>query len=237
MRKSLVIGAVVAVATAGVIVVATHRPPVEQQPVAVPSQQVDSTTDPTDRPASGATLQDLLSTRMTTLGSEISVGLPATLTVETSTGMTIYARVTVHELAQLPADQSSRVLGQHDALARYSTVWTMPVSMTVLGIVDADGTETLTTADVSATDLSRFTIATHPGSDPLPTSNTITSLGCAGLDGHTQVSSGRTVTWCVHGFSDATTAAPTGGQYQTVSGAYATPITWASKEYATPEIP
>lgn len=236
MRKSLIIGAVVAVAVVGTIVVATHRSPAEQ-PTSSTSQHTGPTSDPTDRPASGATLQDLLSTRMTTLGSEISVGLPATLTIETSTGATVYARVTMDELTELPADQSRSVLAKHDALAGDSGVWTMPVSMSVLGIVDADGSATLATADVSATDLSRFTIATHPGSDPLPTSDTITSPGCSGLDGHTSISAGHTVTWCVHGFSDAATAAPTGGQYQTVSGTYATPITWASKRYAAPEIP
>ncbi|MCS6553264.1 hypothetical protein NYQ35_16925 [Curtobacterium flaccumfaciens pv. flaccumfaciens] len=235
MRKPLAITAALLAAiliAVIVIVIVIVRQPSAEQTTATPTTAASATTEDDDQQ-----LQQLLNTRLSTIGAQLSVNLPATLTIDTANGDTVYARVTMHELTKLPAHQSAAILKERSALAGYDTVWTMPVSMTVLGIVDDAGTATRATADVSASDLSPFTIATHPGSDPLPTSNTLSSPGCSGLDGHTAIAVGHTVTWCVHGFSDAATSAPTGGQYETVSGTYATPITWASRKYAAPEIP
>lgn len=231
MRKPIAITAALLTAIViAVIVVVARQPSAEQRTTAPTAATATRNNDDQQ-------LQKLLNTRLSTLGAQLSVDLPATLTIDTGNGDTVYARVTMHELTKVPANQSAAILRERSALAAYNTVWTMPVSMTVLGIVDDAGTATRSTADISSSDLSPFTIATHPGSDPLPTSNTLSSPGCSGLDGHTSIAAGLTVTWCVHGFSDAATSVPTGGQYETVSGTYATPITWASRKYAAPEIP
>lgn len=233
MRKLLLIAFAIAAVIAAVIVVALQRPAAESRssttvPVTAPS--------PTNGSSDGD-LQQLLNTRLSTTGAQLSVGLPATLTIDAANGDTVYARVTMDELTKLPADQVQDVVRQSSALAGYDTVWTMPVSLTVLGVIDSDGTQTEPTAALSSSDLARFTIATHPGANQLPSSNTLTSPGCDALDSTTPIATGRTLTWCIHAFADGASNQPTGGQYETSAGTYATPITWASKQYAAPEIP
>lgn len=237
MRKILLAVLAVAAIVAAVIIGVTHRPAASG-----PTPAASSTTSPVDETTtpetnSGRGLQELLNTRLSTTGAQLSVGLPATVTIDTSSGETVYARVTMDELTQLPEDQARAVLEQRSSLAGYSTVWTMPVSLVVLGVVDEDGTGTSSIADLSAIDLSRFTIATHPGSDPLPASNTMTSTSCTGLDPHTSTTIDHTLTWCIHAFSTGPEEQPTGGQYETTTGTYQLPITWASTRYAAPEIP
>ncbi|TCK58301.1 hypothetical protein [Curtobacterium sp. PhB136] len=234
MRKLLLAAAAIAAVVIAIVVIAVHRPTAEHSetndaaPAAVPSASSGSD----DRK-----LQELLNTRLSTTGAQLSVGLPATLTIDAANGDTVYARVTMDELTKLPADQVAAVLQQRPALAGYDTVWTMPVSLTVLGVVDEDGTHVEPTAALTASDLARFTIATHPGADQLPSANTLTSTGCAGLDSVSPIAAGRTLTWCIHAFADGSSNQPTGGQYETSTGTYQTPITWASKRYAAPEIP
>lgn len=234
MRKFLLLPAAVAAVVTAIVIVAVHRPATGQRSstAAVPSSVPSSTSASDDQD-----LQELLNTRLSTTGAQLSVGLPATLTIDAANGDTVYARVTMDELRKLPADQSAAVLEQRSALAGYDTVWMMPVSLTVLGVVADDGVHTEPTAVLTASDLARFTIATHPGSDQLPNSNTLTSPDCAGLDSTTPVAAGRTLTWCIHGFADGSSNQPTGGQYETSTGTYQTPITWASKQFAAPEIP
>jgi len=237
MRKILLAVLAVAAIVAAVILGVTHRPAASD-----PTPAASSTTSPVDETpgpetSSGRGLQELLNTRLSTTGAQLSVGLPATVTIDTSSGETVYARVTMDELTQLPEDQARAVLEQRSSLAGYSTVWTMPVSLVVLGVVDEDGTGTSSIADLSAVTLSRFTIATHPGSDPLPASNTMTSTNCTGLDPHTSTLVDHTLTWCIHAFSTGPEEQPTGSQYETTTGTYQLPITWASTRYAAPEIP
>lgn len=234
MRKFLLLLAAVAAVVIAIVIVAVHRPATDQRSSTgtAPSSVPLSTSASDDRD-----LQELLNTRLSTTGAQLSVGLPATLTIDAANGDTVYARVTMDELRKLPTDQSAAVLEQRSALAGYDTVWTMPVSLTVLGVVDDDGVHTEPTAVLTASDLARFTIATHPGSDQLPNSNTLTSPDCAGLDSTTPVAAGRTLTWCIHAFADGSSNQPTGGQYETSTGTYQTPITWASKQFAAPEIP
>ncbi|PZE54007.1 hypothetical protein [Curtobacterium sp. MCLR17_044] len=234
MRKLLLVAAAIAAVVIAIVVIAVHRPTAQHPetngaaPAAVPSASSGSD----DRE-----LQELLNTRLSTTGAQLSVGLPATLTIDAANGDTVYARVTMDELTKLPADQVAAVLQQRSALAGYDTVWTMPVSLTVLGVVDEDGTHVEPTAALTASDLARFTIATHPGADQLSSANTLTSPECAGLDSVSPVAAGRTLTWCIHAFADGSSNQPTGGQYETSTGTYQTPITWASKRYAAPEIP
>jgi len=237
MRKLLLAALAVAAIVAAVIIGVTHRPPTTGPTPAAPptSSPVDET--PAPDADSGRGLQELLNTRLSTTGAQLSVGLPATVTIDTSTGETVYAHVTMDELTQLPEDQAHAVLEQRSSLVGYSTVWTMPVSLVVLGVVDEDGTGTSSIADLSAVDLSRFTIATHPGSDLLPASNTVTSTRCTGLDPHTSTSVDHTLTWCIHAFSAGPEQQPTGGQYETTTGTYQLPITWTSMRYAAPKIP
>jgi hypothetical protein len=234
MRKLLLIAAAIAAVVIAIVVIAVHRPTAERPETndAAPAAAPSASSGSEDRK-----LQELLNTRLSTTGAQLSVGLPATLTIDAANGDTVYARVTMDELTKLPADQVGAVLQQRSALAGYDTVWTMPVSLTVLGVVDEDGTHVEPTAALTASDLARFTIATHPGADQLPSANTLTSPGCAGLDSVSPIAAGRTLTWCIHAFADGSSNQPTGGQYETSTGTYQTPITWTSKRYAAPEIP
>lgn len=234
MRKLLLIAAAIAAVVIAIVVIAVHRPTAEHPETndAAPASVPSASSGSDDRQ-----LQELLNTRLSTTGAQLSVGLPATLTIDAANGDTVYARVTMDELTKLPADQVAAVLQQRSALAGYDTVWTMPVSLTVLGVVDEDGTHVEPTGALTASDLARFTIATHPGADQLPSANTLTSPGCAGLDSVSPIAADRTLTWCIHAFADGSSNQPTGGQYETSTGTYQTPITWASKRYAAPEIP
>ena len=102
MRKFLLLLAAVAAVVIAVVIVAVHRPATDQRsstgtaPTSVPSST--SASDERD-------LQDLLNTRLSTTGAQLSVGLPATLTIDAANGDTVYARVTMDELRKLPTDQ------------------------------------------------------------------------------------------------------------------------------------
>ncbi|UFU16094.1 hypothetical protein LQK89_17885 (plasmid) [Curtobacterium sp. C1] len=195
---------------------------------------------PTGSASSGSAraLNELAGTRMTTIGSEISVGLPATLTLDDVAGDTVYARVTMSELTTASTSELDALRSDSSNLQDVTTVYEQHVSLEVLGITDSDGTRIVPSTDaLTAAVLRRFTIATHPGSDPLPTSNTLTTGSCKGIDGPSDVGAGSTVTWCIHAFATDQDSPPTGGSYQTSNGTYAVPLTWASKQYRAPSIP
>ncbi len=188
---------------------------------------------PAPRQADG--FQQLLQTRLTTTGSQIAAGLPATLLLENVAGETVYARVTAGELDQHPI--SDAPAAQYAATSRYDTFYTMPVEITVIGIVNTAGTATAPTVTFTPAVLARFSIATHPGADPLPYSNTLTSSSCPGLPQVVTLRAGQALGWCVHAFASATANQPTGGQYATLTGIYQTPVTWTSQRYVAPTIP
>lgn len=187
---------------------------------------------------SARALNALVGTRMTTIGSEISVGLPATLTLDDVDGNTVYARATMSELTTASTSELNALRSDSSNLQDVTTVYEQHVQLEVIGITDADGTRiTPSTNALTAAVLRRFTIATHPGSDPLPTSNTLTSGSCKGVDTAADVGAGTEVTWCIHAFATDHDSPPTGGSYQTSNGTYAVPLTWASKQYRAPSIP
>lgn len=213
---------------------ATATAPAAAAPAAVPSGS-SSTTD------TATALAKLTSTTLTTAGSELSVGLPATVTLSGVGDQLIYADVTMDEISQLPAGAAAHLISSIPAAAGYTDVYEMPVTLRVLGVTNLDGTALKSeVAGLTAADLSQFSIGVHPGSDPLPSSDTVTSAGCAGLPQTVPViPTGGTVRWCLHAFSGGTTAGtPVGGQYQASGGLYASPVTWASKKFASStEIP
>jgi len=187
---------------------------------------------------SARTLNTLIGTRMTTIGSEISVGLPATLTLDDVDGNTIYAQATMSELTTASASELDELRAGSSSLQDVTTVYEQHVQLKVIGITDTDGTRVVPSTDaLTAAVLRRFTIATHPGSDPLPTTNTLSTGSCKGVDGAQDVGAGSEVTWCIHAFATDQDSPPTGGSYQTSNGTYAVPLTWASKQYRAPSIP
>jgi hypothetical protein len=190
---------------------------------------------------SSAALAKLTNTTLTAAGSELSVGLPATITISGIGDQVIYANVTMDEISQLSAEDAGHLISSIPAAAGYTDVYEMPVTLTVLGVTNLDGTALRSGATgITAADMSQFSIGVHPGSDPLPSSDTVTSAGCAGLPQTVPTTpTGATLRWCLHAFSGGTTAGtPVGGQYQASSGLYASPVTWASKRFASSaEIP
>lgn len=166
-------------------------------------------------------------------GSELSVGLPATLKLDDADGQVIYASATMSELQQLPSDQASALLVRLPSLTGYTDVYEMPVSLTILGVITDAGQPTSRASALTSSALSRFAIVPHQGSDLLPTSNTLSDDSCRGLASSTPITAGQTITWCVHAFARAGDPAPAGGQYQALSGAYRAPILWASRIFGS----
>lgn len=95
MRKFLLLLAAVAAVVIAIVIVAVHRPATDQRSstTAAPSSVPSSSSASDDRD-----LQELLNTRLSTTGAQLSVGLPATLTIDAANGDTVYARVTMDEL-------------------------------------------------------------------------------------------------------------------------------------------
>lgn len=167
-------------------------------------------------------------------GSEISVGLPQTLQLDDVDGQVIYASVTMSEIQELPADQASALLAKIPALTGYSTVYEMPVSLTVLGVVTDGGADVAHQATgLTASVLGRFSIAPHPGTDPLPVSNTLSDGQCHGSPATTPATVGQTVQWCIHAFGRAGDPTPAAGRYQAPTGSYQTPVSWASQAFGS----
>lgn len=206
--------------------------PSETAPVPVPV----ATSGTAPAPAAPAALGP---DALTAAGSEISVGLPATVTLNTGSGDIVYARVTLQELAELAPSDAAAVVAAVPAATGFTTVYAMPATLTVLSIATADGAPT-SASSLSAGDLARFSIAVRPGSDPLPSTGTVSSRGCSGLSASsTAIHPGSGLQWCLHAFSGGTVAGtPTGGQYQAATGRYVSPVTWASQTFRpTSEIP
>ncbi|WP_435740109.1 hypothetical protein [Clavibacter nebraskensis] len=181
----------------------------------------------------------LSSDALTAAGSEISVGLPATLTITTASGAVVYARVTLDELTQLAPTDAAAVIADVPAAAGFTTVYAMPVSMTVLSVTDKGGAPTAS-SPLTLGDLAGFSIAVRPGSDPVPSTPSVSSPGCPELPQTlAALHAGAELQWCLHAFSGGHGAgAPTGGQYQAPAGRYVSAITWASKAFkASSEIP
>lgn len=237
-RTILVAGVVCATAAAAFIGWSVARPSSH------PQRADSSTSTPTGVPSapSSASNSDSTANEVSKLGSiplaqpgsEISVGLPATLRLEDFDGQVIYATVTMSEIQELPADESANLIAKIPSLAGYSTVYEMPVSLTVLGIVTNGGSDVATrVTGLTAKSLGGFTIAPHQGSDPLPVSNTLSDGSCQGLTPALPASVGQTLQWCIHAFGQTGGPAPAGGQYQTPSGPYQSPIFWASQTFGS----
>lgn len=196
---------------------------------------------PTVNPGNPGALAKLTNTTLTAAGSEMSVGLPATITIEGVGDQVIYANATMDEISQLPAGDAHHLISSIPAAAGYQDVYEMPVTLTILGVTNADGSSLKrAAAGITSGDLSQFSIAVHPGSDPLPSTDTLSTSGCAGLPQSVPtLGAGDTLRWCLHAFSGGSTSStPVGGQYQAASGPFAAPVTWASKRFASSaEIP
>lgn len=246
MRKLILIGVVLALTVAGgvagIITASQHRTPRQSTEPAPTTQPAPSSaaqgfsTSPSS--SSAEELSRLSGLQLTAPGAQVFVDTPARVTLENINGATVYADVTVHEISAMPAGELQAVTRAFPSLSDVTAGYQMGVSLTVLGLVDGAELQPSTTGLNSQT-MSRFTIATHPGSNPLLNADTLSSAGCVGLPAHpTSVKTGDTLTWCVHAFARPGDPAPIGGQYQALTGPFATPVLWASKTFtARPVIP
>jgi hypothetical protein len=107
------------------------------------------------------------------------------------------------------------------------------VSLRVLGVTDSAGSNLIEAADLTSSDLNQFSVATRPGTEPLPSTSSVSSPNCNGAPADIQpITAGDTFTWCIHAFGGGTqTGTPIGGQFQATAGADKAPLLWASKTF------
>lgn len=168
---------------------------------------------------------------LTAAGSEIYVDVPAVLTLADDTGNTVYVQATAGELTQPSEADAAATFAALPSLNGYSEIYEAPITIQLLS-------SSTDTARLGRATLSAFSIAVHPGDDPLLSSDTLTTNGCAGLPPATsQLHTGQQLSWCVHAFRRQGDASPIGVQYEAAAGPYTAAIIWASKTFTGPAIP